>query len=273
MKKGPIFLQIILSVILIVGGYIEKGNWTESKYSTTGYITLFTFIVTFVYENYNRLGFYFQSKVLLKNTDVRVSISYLYRIKVENEYLLVKSRTRKYFQPVGGCYKTLPGCEKIFEELDVIADRKFETEKGIAKNDLRVHVKGENLIEFLKWFDSKEDREISPWREFCEELIATEILEWRPFRYIDYKFKKKIQSPIIDLDMGGKGLFIYEVFDLVIIDEQMPLLKDLKSKTSENYIWVTDEVIQTLGHETGSKSFPHEIGPHTKYAQNLKWSK
>ena len=53
----------------------------------------------------------------------------------------------------------------------------------------------------------------------------------------------------------------------------MPLLKDLKSKTSENYIWVTDEVIQTLGHETGSKSFPHEIGPHTKYAQNLKWSK
>ncbi|WP_262916680.1 MULTISPECIES: hypothetical protein [unclassified Chryseobacterium] len=23
--------------------------------------------------------------------------------------MLVKSRTRKYFQPVGGCYKTLPG--------------------------------------------------------------------------------------------------------------------------------------------------------------------
>jgi hypothetical protein len=73
--------------------------------------------------------------------------------------------------------------------------------------------------------------------------------------------------------MGGKGLFIYEVFDLVINDDQMPLLKDLKNKTSENYIWVTDEVIQTLGDERGSKSFPHEIGPHTKYAQNLKWSK
>ncbi|WP_262916681.1 MULTISPECIES: hypothetical protein [Weeksellaceae] len=33
----------------------------------------------------------------------------------------------------------------------------------MAKNDLRVHVKGKNLIEFLKWFDSKEDLEISPW--------------------------------------------------------------------------------------------------------------
>lgn len=75
------------------------------------------------------------------------------------------------------------------------------------------------------------------------------------------------------MDIGGKCLFIYEVFDLVINDKQMPLLKDLKSKTSENYIWVTDEVIQTLGHKTGSKSFPHEIGPHTKYEQNLKWSK
>ncbi|WP_322545275.1 SMODS-associated NUDIX domain-containing protein [Elizabethkingia miricola] len=72
-----------------------------------------------------------------------------------------------------------------------------------------------------------------------------------------------MQSPIIDLAIGGKCLFIYEVFDLVINDKQMPLLKDLKSKTSENYIWVTDEVIQTLGHKTGSKSFPNEIGPHT----------
>jgi len=57
-------------------------------------------------------------------------ISYLFRIQVENEYLLVNSRTRNYFQPVGGCYKTLPGSEKIYEKLEVRPDRKFETEKG-----------------------------------------------------------------------------------------------------------------------------------------------
>ena len=50
----PISLQIILSVILILVGYLEKGNWTESKFSTTGYITLLTFILSFIYENYNK---------------------------------------------------------------------------------------------------------------------------------------------------------------------------------------------------------------------------
>ena len=78
---------------------------------------------------------------------------------------------------------------------------------------------------------------------------------------------------LFDLAFQNILIMSLDINDLVINDEQMPLLKDLKSKTSENYIWVTDEVIQTLGHETGSKSFPHEIGPHTKYAQNLKWSK
>ena len=57
---------------------------------------------------------------------------------------------------------------------------------------MRVFVKGINVIEFLEWYNSKEDREISPWREFCEELISTDILHWKYFRFIDYKFKHKV---------------------------------------------------------------------------------
>jgi hypothetical protein len=270
MKIG---LQIIISIILIFIGYIEKSNLWESGYSQAGIITLLTFVVTFLVEHHKIFLFYIKTKALYRNKEIRISIAYLYRIKVDNTYLLVKSRTRNYYQPVGGCYKTLPGSEKIFEKLEVKPDRKFETEKGIAKNDLRVYVKGKNVIDFLEWFESKQDREISPWREFCEELIGEDILPWKQFRFIDYKFKGEVKSPLIELESGGKGLFIFDIYDLVINDEQKPILRELQKENSEKYIWVTDTVIQALGHDGNSKEYIHEIAPHAKYAQNLSWPK
>ena len=225
-------------------------------------------------QNINRLRFYFQTQFILRKKEVRLSIAYLFRINVNGKYLLVKSRRRDYYQPVGGAFKTLPGADKVFEKLGVKPDRLVETEHGIAKSDLRVYVKGVHIIEFLEWFKSKEDREISPWREFCEELISTDILPWKPFRYIDYKFKGTIKSPIINMDSGGKGMFLFEVYDLVVNDEQEPVLEELqKNGNKSEYIWVDDYLIQRLGHDERVKDQLFEIAPHTKYAQNLSWSK
>ncbi len=223
-------------------------------------------------QNINKLGFYFHTQFLLRETDVRLSIAYLFRIKINNQYLLVKSRTRNYFQPVGGAFKTLPGSEKIFKKLKVKPDRLIETEHGIAKGDLRVNLKGINVIEFLEWFKSKEDRETSPWREFTEELVSTGILPAHQFRYIDYKFEGTVQSPIITLDSGGKGMFLFEIYDLVVNDEQKPVLEELLKKgNTDKYIWVDDYLIQRLGHDERKKKQIHEIAPHTKCAQNLSW--
>jgi len=230
-------------------------------------------IVKFL-QNIKQLCFYFQTKVLLRNKEIRLSLAYLYRIKIDDKYLLVKNRTRNFFQPVGGVYKTLPGSEKIFERLKVKADRLIETEKGVAKGDLRVYVKGNNVIEFLEWFDSKQDREISPWREFCEELISPEILPWKPFRFIDYKFMGTVRTPIFTLDSGDKGMFQYEIFDLVINNEQKPILEGLLKKgNTVNYIWADSYLINRLGHDERTKEYTHEIAPHTKWAQDLKYSK
>lgn len=264
-------IKYTIPILLIIIGLFDNDFW-HSPFTRAGIISLITLILGWLIDNYKQLILIINTQILHRKKDFRLSIAYLYRIKVDNEYLLVKSRTRNYYQPVGGCYKTLPSSSAIFEKLEVKPDRKFETEKGIAKNDLRVYVKGKNVISFLKWFDSKKDREISPWREFCEELISEDILPWRQFRFIDYEFKKKIQSPIIKLDSGGKGIFIFEIFDLVINNEQLPILEKLKlEKESDKFIWVTDDLIQTLGHSLNSKEYMFEISPHTKYAQNLKW--
>ncbi|EPR71057.1 SMODS-associated NUDIX domain-containing protein [Cyclobacterium qasimii] len=277
--------QSNIIVLIIFGGFIlyrtifppdSDDSFSQTFFNISieivGGILLFG-ILQFL-QNINRFWFYIQTQFLLRKIDVRLSIAYLFRININGKFLLVKSRRRDYYQPVGGAFKTLPGADKVFEKLGVKPDKLVETEHGIAKSDLRVYVKGVHIIEFLEWFKSKEDREISPWREFCEELISTDILPWKPFRYIDYKFKGTVQSPIINMDSGGKGLFLFEVYDLVVNDEQKPVLEELQKRgNTAEYVWVDDYLIQRLGHDERTKDQLFEIAPHTKYAQNLSWNK
>jgi len=274
-----------IAILIIFGGYIlyrtlfpadPADNFSSTLFNIsielTGGIILFG-ILNFL-QNINRLYFYFQTQILERNREIRISIAYLFRIKVDGKYLLVKSSRRNYFQPVGGAFKTLPGSEVIFEKLDVKPDRLIETEKGIAKNDLRVFVKGINVIEFIEWFKSKQDRETSPWREFCEELISTGILPWKQFRYIDYKYKGTIQTPILNLDSSDKGMFIFEIYDLVINDEQKIILEELLANgNTDKLIWADEYLIKRLGHNESKKEYIHEIASHTKWALNMKWSK
>ncbi len=274
--------QSNIVIILIFGGFIVFRTIFPAQDNNTFSNTLFNLSIELVggillfgllqlFQNIKQLRLYYQTQFLFRKKDIRLSIAYLFRINVNGKYLLVKSRLKPVYQPVGGAFKTLPGSERVFEKLQVRPDRLIETEHGIAREDLRVHVKGINVIEFLEWFKSREDRELSPWREFCEELITTGILPWEQFRYINYKFKGTVQSPIITLESGGKGMFLFEIYDLVINDEQKTILQELlRNGNKEEYIWVDDYLIQRLGHDERSKTFV-QISPQTRYAQNLKW--
>lgn len=238
-------------------------------------ISIIAFGFEEVLKNWRRLWLFLVTKTWYRHTSIRMSISYLYRIKINDKYLLVKNAHDGHWQPVGGVYKTLPGSEKKLEALRIQADRLFESEKGIKKGDLRVHLKGKNVIPFLRWFDSGEDRELSPWREFCEELIkTTKILNADNFRYINYKYKGRVTTPIIKLDTGGRGYFQYDIFDLVPNDEQTKELELLyKSGDGEHYRWFTADQIRTLGYDQSTKRFVATILPHSKWALDMKYSR
>ena len=224
-------------------------------------------------QNIKNLKLFFQTQILHRNKKVRLSVAYLFRIKVDGKYLLVKNSRRNFYQPVGGAFKTLPSSKRIFEKLKIDSDKLIETDKGIAKGDLRVFTKAVNVIEFIKWFNSKKDRETSPWREFCEELLTTKILPKKPFRYIDYEYKGTIQTPLITLDSGDKGLFIHEIYDLIPNNEQEDILRNLKSTNNpSDFIWASTGLIERLGHNAETKEYDYEIAQHTKWALNLKWT-
>jgi len=278
-KKANTFV-FILTGLFIIYRIIVPANPNDKVADAVWNISLNVFAAILLYIilqaliHINDFWFYFQTQFIYRNKEIRISLAYLYRIKVNNKYLLVKSNHRNYYQPVGGAYKTLPGSEKIFDNCNVRPDRLIETSNGIAKGDLRVYVKGVSVTDFMDWFNSKEDREISPWREFCEELVSKEVLPSRPFRYIDYKYKKTIKTPIIRLDSGDLGFFMYDIFDLVANDEQKVILEELFKKGDTDYhVWADEYIINRLGHDERNRQYQYDIAIHTKWALNLKYSK
>ncbi len=223
--------------------------------------------------NLNRLPLLFKTLVMYRNRPVRLSISYLFRIAIKGKYLLVKNRNGNYYQLVGGAYKTLPGSEKIFRKFEVKPDRLIETSHGIAKNDLRFTLPGKNVLDIVKWFNSREDRETSQWREFCEELLSTGILDKHKFRYIDYRYVLTLQTPMQKAkNLDCQEILLYEIFDLIPNTEQEQDLEQLLDQgDKDTHRWATQDLINSLGFNSATKRFEYEIGPHTKWAVNEKY--
>lgn len=284
-------LQLITGSVLIIIG-LQIDNEHAPHFTAAGAIMIISLLlidgIYCAYKNWKDLYFAYQTKIKYRRERIRLSISYLYRIKVEDHYLLVKNSKGNYFQPVGGVFKALPSAQEVYEDLQVEPDGLFNTEKGIAKGDLRVNVPSKNVIRFLRWYRSRRDRETSPWREFQEELLSADkansegtrvqapVMPSALFPSIDYLYRATVQTPIVKLripvDCVKYGIFVYEIYDLLPNDEQQKFLIELKSKGNTDYIrWATAKLIRHLGFDEGQKKLIYEISEHTKWAIDLRW--
>lgn len=220
-------------------------------------------LLSYLYVNRKSLITTLKCHTIYKNQEIRVSLSYLYRIKHKDKYLLVKNRKIiGQYQPVGGVYKYYATAEKYFQELGVNQYIGFNYEDEF-KNDLRVKVPSKNLNKFIQWFHSREDRELDPIREFYEELISTGYLSKSLFAYFDYRYIKQIKTKIKYSDhFKCNEILIYTIYELLPNEEQKRELDRLMQIENEEYKWVTLEEIECLGH---TKDGDIRIGEHTKY--------
>ena len=96
-----------------------------------------------------------------------VSISYLFQIKVDGKYLLVKGNRIDQYQPVGGVFKMLPSFKQIKHDYEITDDDRLPIDET-SKDDLRIRVQGKNIVKLLSWFYSRKNREVGVHREFYE---------------------------------------------------------------------------------------------------------
>lgn len=217
-------------------------------------------IVSFILKNYGQIKLYIYSKVLLRNKNIRVSISYLFRIKIDQKYFLVKGNRIDQYAPVGGVYKRYPDSLDLFRKLEILDDDLIPIDEN-SKDDLRVRVKGKYLIEFIRWFEEGYGREISGEREFYEELILTEVLSKEVFPYINYRFiKREVDKIRFDEYVNSHQILIADIYDLLLNEAQLETFINLPAAPNL-YSLETEESICRLG--ANRKGLP--IGKHTKW--------
>ncbi|OAV66459.1 hypothetical protein Barb6_02597 [Bacteroidales bacterium Barb6] len=191
--------QLILSAVLIFIGSQFASEELRPELVREGIILILTLIVVdligAIYRNYNRMRLIIKCWFLArKDEDIRFSMSYLYRIKVNDKYLLVKNSNWNHYQFVGSKYKRNIYTHRILKDLEAKDDLKLKT-CGPMKDDSAIFIPAKNAIKFMDWFNTKKDREIFHWREFYEESIegkATHILSRKSFPYVNYNYMSSV---------------------------------------------------------------------------------
>lgn len=216
--------------------------------------------LAFIYENRKNWGI-LKTSFFKRNQPVRVTIAYLFRIEVNGQYVLIKRHKKDNpgFQPIGGAYKYLKEENRdLFETLGVEPCNRIQRDED-TEFDLRVIIKKrKNLRKFLQWFESRKNREMDPYREFCEELLESNLLPKETFKHIKYVFLGKhvegvLKSPVYPVD----ELRYADIFELrTENDEQIKAINALKKATNE-ILFATPDEIRRLASNKGDVILPH----------------
>lgn len=270
-----VFLSLGLLNLKIFGDTLNQEFF---KLAIVGLIAEAIIISIYFFQNWKRVWLVSHCFILgILGKKIRFSMSYLYRIKVNDKYLLVRNSNFSYqYQLVGGKYKRLPTTNGVLKEFELEDDTKLSNSRKM-KDDFAIFIPANKAIKFIDWFKTGKDREISHWREFYEELIANEYapLSHELFPYVNYNFVGTVTTPIRHTDVFQcEEILQYDILDLIPTKEQEEALEKLMSEgDTEYYKWAGEKLIDTLGHDEQEKQSMYNIGPHTKWALNMKWSR
>lgn len=206
----------------------------------------------------------FMLKTKYRDKSIRLSISYLYRIKIDNKFLLVKSERRKnQLQPVGGCYKYYNSAKNLIDKLDIKIDNDLDL--NCESNDLRLIIPSKNVKKIISWFITKQDREVTPIREFEEELLDTNILcpTENFYNNINYLFiKRKITKIKFNKSNMHNELRIIDIYEYKADFIQKKQLRKVSHEKKENCKFFTKKEILNIIKKNDNS---YTIGIHSKF--------
>jgi len=270
---------IVAAVLVILGEFVFHGHLSPHFIAEAVIIvTVVTVEVGYdIYKNWKRIKLVLGCRWLaLKNKSVRFSMSYQYRIKIKDKYLLVKNSNFDVYQHVGGKYKRLASSQGFLkDEFEASDDLKMQT-TGLMKDDFAIFIPARKAIRFIDWFNKGKGREVSHWREFYEELIAGKgsVLSPKNFPYVNYNYVGRVTTPL----KGAKGWDCYEILQFDVLDliptaaQESELEKLLEAGDTDYIKWADEELINCLGHDKRSRKTLYKIGHHAKAVLNMKWS-
>ncbi|ADB40838.1 HU-CCDC81 and SPOR domain-containing protein [Spirosoma linguale] len=206
---------------------------------------------------------WFASKLASNKTLYRISVGYLYRIKLDDQYLLVRGKRIDQFQPVGGARKWYAPALDALETMGVRDDDCLPID-DTSRNDLRVRVPAKNLFDFIRWYNKQKHREVDQTREFQEELIKPGLLPADAFATINVRYLYTVPTFHYSPYFKCQELLYHEVYELLPTAAQEAALRATQQQDHAEYKWVTENLIERLGYDSVAKTKPFAIGEHTR---------
>ncbi|VUX01551.1 SMODS-associated NUDIX domain-containing protein [Streptococcus vestibularis] len=175
-----------------------------------------------------------------RDKQVRFSLAYIFRIKIDGKYLLVKnSKIANQYQPIGGVYKKFDSFDKIANDLEVTDEKKTNFR---VPDDLRVYVQSKNTIKFVKWFHTRKNREFNVIREFYEEIIDENILEIQNLKDIEFEFIKTYDSGLHYTEQfDSYEILLHDIFEVRLKSNDAEKLKQYIELSSDNYLILVEQ--------------------------------
>lgn len=192
-------------------------------------VSAISYVIGRFWNNRDRLSIFIRTN-LMWNKPIRISAAYLFRIKVNGRYLLIRGgKIATQFQPVGGVYKFFESSRDALNRMGVSLDNKMKSATRDPE-DLRIQLPAKNAIAFLDWFDSKKGREVTTLREFDEELVAGGYLPEYSLREFNPEFVKSCKRRLAySVHLRIKEILVHDVFEVHLLGEEQKHLEDLIS--------------------------------------------
>lgn len=186
-----------------------------------------------------------------RNQSIRVSLCYLFRIKIDDRYLFVRSARAPVFLPVGGVYKATAGAKEFLDSIGVLGDDLVPIDQT-SRDDLRVRVPGRHLSAFMRWFDRGASRETDCWREFYEELVRPGILTTGQFPWIAHEHLRRRTSGVrFSPHAQSLELIVGDVRELLPTPPQVDALRAAMALGHPDVQWLTEQQIRRAGAMPG----------------------
>lgn len=204
--------------------------------------------------------------LLQKDTFIRISFAYLFRISVDGTYFLVQNARTKKYQPVGGAYKFTKEEEQYLRDnISFENDDRILVDKT-TEYDYRLLVKNKHLRKFVRRFNKTQYREnISNLsREFVEEIFTTRILDRSAFGALSYKYCGRHMT---NVEFGSVfrhyELLLADIIEVQLSDTQKELFRTLKETDCSKYRFATADEINSLGVTFRTNELADNIANHT----------
>lgn len=210
----------------------------------------------------NRKKIFTRLKALFKGKKkIRMSLSYLFSIQINNQYLLIKGNRIDQFQPIGGVYHYANSFQEVKNKWNI---QDVNNDQFHDKNDLRILVPANNVINTIEWFHSRKNREVTVHREFIEELVNNQILSINDLQKINFELKRIVETGIKFSDYFKMDEYnIYEVFDVIILDPSLEKKIKDNVQTNPNFIFCDNTDIESK--KISLQGLDRKIGEHAQH--------